>query len=798
MTKNSTAGVLLLYTMSGFSGLLAEQALEKYAALLVGVTASASAVVLFTYFLGFAAGGYGAARLLRRGMLRRSLRVYGLVELGVGIGCVVYSYAFHPAMGVLAPLQGLVPGTLAREAVRFAYGCVLILPIAALMGASFPLIAQSLDSAGGSAARQWSVAYSYNLAGAVLASLLAPYLILPAIGLRGAMWLCCAICASIGLAVQFLPEAVPGRGAAAGAPIERRRPGRADLLPLVVAFVSGLAFFALEVIWTHLIGTVVGGSVYAFSSMLAAVLIGLWCGAALVNCTGNSGGLPAWALLGCCAMALLIQLRAWDMAPVLFVRAGPAIYANFYTRELYRLLVALLLIVPPATLLGMIYPRVLRDAGGRGGDRNGWLAGYLSTANALGCLLGALGATFVFVPWWGSEASLKGIVITFVMLAMLFVAREAAQPRAARMAAAGILAVFAVAAAVVRWDWPHLTSGVPMYFGEVFRATGEGSTGPVTRSLIFRDEDIQGGFTTVVDEVPAPGSSAPTIRSMYTNGKLQGNDSMHGEFGLNFGIAFIPAMFVGRFDRALLIGLGTGQTASLLKTAGFRDVDIAEFSPGIVRAASGYFAHINHSVLEDPSVRVIPEDGRNLLLVDSRGSYSLITVEITTIWFSGATNLYAREFYELARSRLEPDGILQQWVQLHRIGPDSISSAIAAARAVFPYVAYWNYGGQGMIIAGNRPLAAGPERMAYLAKRLGDCPDIPPARQSRIMDEIPRAELLSAEGVDEMLAYNRPVINTDHNRYIEYDTPRYSSSSRDWRAFNIAFLGSWNRRRQAQ
>jgi len=103
MNKNSSTAVLVLYTMSGFTGLLAEQGIEKYTGLLVGVTASAAAVVVFTYFLGFAIGGFVAARLLRRGSLRRSLQAYGLVELSVGIACAVFTYAFHPAMEALAP-----------------------------------------------------------------------------------------------------------------------------------------------------------------------------------------------------------------------------------------------------------------------------------------------------------------------------------------------------------------------------------------------------------------------------------------------------------------------------------------------------------------------------------------------------------------------------------------------------------------------------------------------------------------------------------------------------------------------
>jgi len=32
------------------------------------------------------------------------------------------------------------------------------------------------------------------------------------------------------------------------------------------------------------------------------------------------------------------------------------------------------------------------------------------------------------------------------------------------------------------------------------------------------------------------------------------------------------------------------------------------------------------------------------------------------------------------------------------------------------------------------------------------------------------------------------VINTDHNRWIEYATPRYNVSSYDWRTDNLAFF----------
>jgi|SRR5947208_1446552 len=86
---------LALYGSTDFSGLVAEQGFEKYISLLVGATASASAVVLFTYFLGFALGSVAAGRYIKSGRIQYPLRVYGLLELLIGISCIVFAYSFH-------------------------------------------------------------------------------------------------------------------------------------------------------------------------------------------------------------------------------------------------------------------------------------------------------------------------------------------------------------------------------------------------------------------------------------------------------------------------------------------------------------------------------------------------------------------------------------------------------------------------------------------------------------------------------------------------------------------------------
>jgi spermidine synthase len=787
--------LLVLYGMTGFSGLMAEQALEKYVTLLVGATASASAVIIFTYFLGFAVGGLAAAYGLKRGLVRNPLRAYAGIELATGCACVAFSFAFPTAMALLAPLQDLSTGEFGKYLVRFASGCILVLPIAGLMGASFPLLAQALDDTDVNAPKRWSLAYSANLAGAVLASLAAPFLLLPAIGLRGGMWLCLAICIVVAIFVQV-------RGGAASPVRLKRSTGvngakwqLENSYLLAASFLSGVLFFALEVIWIHLVGAVVGGSTYAFSWMLTSVLIGLWAGSWIAN---RSKSIRPSKVFLSCAFALLIQLSAWPIAPALFAIAPAWVAAGFYTRELFRLLIACVLIVPAACSLGLIYPALLKSPQINRAE-NAWFAGYLSAANSIGCLAGALLSTFVLVNRLGSELSLKAITLVLGALWLFFDLREPKHGFRPRLVTAVMAVMLIWGTHAVTWNWLYLTSGASMYFGEntaAWAAPSPNRVAPwVSNTLVFRDESIQGGFTTVTVRRTDSGASLPESGiNLFTNGKLQGNDDQTGMVqAQQVGTAVLPSLFTKHFKQALLIGLGTGHGAAVLKQLGFERLDIAELSPGIVRAVNAEFRHTNYGVLDDPTVHCALEDGRNLLLTRTDGPYNLITIGLTTIWFSGATNLYSQEFYQLARQHLADDGVLQQWVQLHRIGPEEIASAIASIRSVFPYVSYWGYDGAGMVLAANHPLDPQVTQREVLASMLSQHGGLALKDAQGLMDRILQGRLLSEQAVDRMIRALRPVINTDQNRHLEYATPKYSSSERDWAKYNAEFLKQWER-----
>jgi spermidine synthase len=246
--------------------------------------------------------------------------------------------------------------------------------------------------------------------------------------------------------------------------------------------------------------------------------------------------------------------------------------------------------------------------------------------------------------------------------------------------------------------------------------------------------------------------------------------------------ADIPAMFLPRFGRAMVVGLGTGATLGALAGYPFARIDLAELSPGIIAAARTFFGSVNGGVLDDPKVFVEQQDGRNMLLVGAE-RYDLVTVELTSIWFAGAANLYNLEFYELAARRLTDGGVLSQWIQLHHTTLREIASQMATARAVFPHAAFFVRGDQGVLVTSLRPLMAHP-------RSPGDLDGLMLADDTldTFIDDVcaqtatPRAALLS----------------TDDDLRLEYATPRNNVPGLPTIAETSMMLGRWRRPEVAQ
>jgi spermidine synthase len=765
-----------LFITTGATALLAEQAYEKLLETLVGTSTHAAATVLTIYFAGLTIGGF-AYRWWRR-LNARPLVLYAAFEAGIGLWALLLYAGFEHLISIFVPLLRLGANSLPLlQLLRVVVASAWILPPTILMGSTFPAVVDALRESFDDTRRTVTEFYALNILGGTVAAAAGPYLVFAVVGVDGALLVTAldlvvaavAFWLSRRLSARETSEAVDEATAAPAA--EGAVSGRGKLL-IAVAFVCGLLFFALEVEWTHLIAAVCGNSVYSFASMLAAVLAGLFLGGMLAWRLWPAESevpvaLPASAFaLG--AILLALQQMAWPHVPHRFPVWGSGI-TSFGGAEGLRAFVTALVIVPPAAVIGAVFPLLFRLREFPAGER-GRVAGAMTAANAVGCCAGALLSAFLLIPSFGSEVTLLLIALLYAITgAVLLLLVPAPRFRTAGLAGAALALL--LCGVVPAWNRLSLTSGEHVYFTNTFTKPGT--------TLLFFHEDSAGGITTVV------GAQDGVHRILLTNGKFQGSNG--GEPVSQMAFAIIPQLHLQRLDRALVIGLGTGQSAAVTQAAGFRDVDIAEIAPGIVEASWQYFTDINHDVLRQPNVHLFFEDGRNLLLLRPT-QYDLVTIEISSYWFAGATNLYSREFYELGARRLRPGGVLQQWVQLHHTSPREIAAVLLTARKAFRYVSLWVAGIQGVIVCSNTPQRIEPAGLLGTMRVL-ETSHAPPD----VVCQYLRGRLLSPDDVDRLAAAaGGAVINTDRNRWIEYDTPRYNIGA-DRLQMNLRLIRSFAR-----
>jgi spermidine synthase len=752
------AAIALMYFFSGLIGLVDEVTFSKYLSFVFGATAYASSAVLVAFMGGLAVGAHVAGRLERR--VARPLLAYGAAEIAVGLFCLLAPSLFGAVTPLYVALAHRIPSLAAVTLVRYALASAIVFVPAAGMGATLPFLARFMAGEDhGSTRRRLAVLYGLNTAGGALGSLTSAYFILPTLGLSWTLRTSALASLLIGATAAWL-----GRqhlyGTDAGAADPRRSRPPPDLVFL--AAVSGLLVFGCEVVFVHLLALVIGTSVYAFGLMLAIVLVCLALGTPLAALLARWDRERALAVsLALSALALAATLPVWDKLPALFVKAGPQV-TSFGARESVRALAAFLALAAPVTAMGTTFPLVLSELAGRDGVAAN--VGRVTVANTLGSIAGSVLAGFLVLPHLGSQHSLVAASLAYAAVALLFAWRLTLRRGWAPALAAGAAVLLGLS--LPAWNLFELTSGAGVYFE---RQDG------AAESILMMREDVHGGVTTVTRN--------GSVITLWTNGKFQGNDG--DEVDPQRGLGHLPTAFAPRFGRALVVGAGTAATAGVMASYPYQRIDLAEISPAILEAARTYFAGINRDVFRDPRLFVRKEDGRNLLLVEET-TYDVITVEISSIWFAGAANLYNREFYELVDRRLAPGGILQQWIQLHHMRPREIAGILASVRAVFPHVTLFANRHQGHILASKVPLVVDRARLPSLEAMARAHGTLGPEES---LDRFIEGAVIEDDALDLFLEATAKeyggtkgdLVSTDDNLYLEYRTPKNNvPDADDW------------------
>lgn len=758
--------VVLLFLVSGSTGLLYEVAFGKLLGYVFGATAYAVSTVLASFMGGLALGAHVGGKHAAK--FKKPLAAYGVLEILVGLVCAISPVALEALTSVYVSLAQKAPGSLATiTALRavMAVGVVIVPTVA--MGATLPILSRVVAGERGSGSeRRLSILYAINTAGGAFGALASAYAILPALGVRGTIWAAAIANIVIGTTAFVLGsrggeasaksfEVKPLDAAGVESPTTSDREGTM----LAFAFASGFVVFAAEVVETHLLALLIGNSAYAFGLMLAVFLVCLAIGAARSHAFAARHGDRAMTVgLGAAALSLAITMPLWAELPRLFLLAGKHVH-SWGGREVVRAIAALVILAVPTVFLGTTFPLLL----GRVAARRDVAArvGKLTVANTIGTIFGSILTGYFVLPRLGSQGSLLAVTLLLAVCAAAahrsFADKPNLEPRA--FALPGLAAVIVIIAPT--WNIARMTNGANVYF----------TAGPPPDSIEQVWEDVHGGVTSV--------ARRGDVLTLYTNGKFQGDNG--AEMPAQRRFAHFPSMFVKHEERVLVIGLGTATTLGTIATYPWKHIDVVEISPSIVEASRKYFAGPARDSLQDPRVELTLGDGRNHLLVTPH-RYDLVTMELTSVWFAGASSLYSHEFYELVRARLAKDGIFQQWVQLHHIRRRELGAIVRTLRGVFPHIALFVGGAQGILVAGMDPLVASRARLEKLSGEQGIRETLQNAPILTLFDEL----VASEDELDRFIREtpDEPFVSTDDNLFLEYATPKgnvldYNASLRE-------------------
>jgi spermidine synthase len=785
----------ICFFLSGVAGLVFEVLWTKMLTLVFGSTTLAVSTTVASFMGGLSLGSVLAVRMAAR--WRNPLMVYAGLELAIG----VYALAVPSILALMPSVQAtiwpmLTPQPVAYSAVRFAVTfAVLVLPTTA-MGATLPVLASYFVRSAEESGIKVGYLYALNTAGALGGTMLAGFVLIPSLGVRATNMTAAALDVVVAIlmfiagrraprfdtrltthdqrpttndarpAIGGSPSALSAQHSALDAPHSALdAPHSALATPhsalLLVALAAGFASMALQVMWTRALSVVIGSSTYSFTIILSAFLAGISIGSAAA-----SRALPrrrdivgdlAVVLTAIGASAFLCNLYV-DRLPFVLQKLLALHTLTMPRLHAFNFVVSWMVVFVPTFFMGAFFPLMVHLYT----DRTATLArdvGRLYAANTFGNILGSALAGFVLIPVLGIRRGLLAVTVTYLLLAAAVAVKYRTGERLKRrLLQAGAAAGLAILALVwsPSWDVARWASGM----FRIYLARSVYARQPFRTPKILYHRD--GMVTTVTVEGRESGTS------LKVNGKVDASTGTDMHTQILSGMW--PMLLHGNAKDVAMVGLGSGVTAGAILKFPLERFRVIELESAVAEAAR-FFDEVNNRPWSDPRLEMIFDDGRNHLAA-TKDTFDIIVSEPSNPWVSGASNLFTREFWQIAAARLRPGGIFGQWLQLYELSSDNIRSLMKTYHSVFPHVLVFHArtgSNDTIMIGSNRPIVLRWDRLEEMMARRG------------IREEFARAEafsphdllallLLDESSIPEMVKGARA--NTDDNSLIEFSAPR--------------------------
>ena len=690
--------VVLLFFISGGTGLVYEVTWTRLFTSVFGNTTYAVSAVLTAFMGGLALGSLVIGKIADK--RQNLLKLVAYLEAGVAIFAVLLPWILDLLTIVYKMVYQTFPDYVwLLLIIKTIFSFITLLIPTFLMGGTLPALSKLLVKDADQSGLKVSVLYALNTLGAMTGCFFTGFFLIEHFGVVNTIYITALI--NSGLAVLFFSlagfERIKIKKASdieseSFLPEESPDDKRLQKIILYSFAIAGFAALSFEVLWTRLLVFKLNTTVYAFSIMLTTFLSGIGIGSILVWITEKwnliKNHIRVFAIL-----ELLIGI--YGLFSILIFSQFETLSAAWmpvFWREqmIQQLVLAGMIMLFPTILMGMAFPIVCRIYA-KDINKIGTSIGKVYAVNTLGSILGSFITGFLLVQILGTQLSVVIISLLVIMVGSVVIWHSS--PRKKKTKSNKLILAFTGLIWVIACGFIVSTPSdlLFQYFNIGEKLVNQ------RVEILYANEGIE--CVTTVHRYPdgnrviSTGSInvAGTDFTLRTTQKLQ---------------AHIPMLLHPSPKKVLQVGFGSGETSHILTTYDTDEVDIVEISQGVLETSTKFFKDLNFEVVYHPKFSAIIMDGANYIALSDR-KYDVIMNDSIWPFYAGNSGLYTKEYFEDGKNRLNDGGIMTSWLPVE-LPEESFRSLLKTFCSVFPHVSLWmavtHYNKHALLVGSLQPL----------------------------------------------------------------------------------------------